>query len=152
MSYEKQQWAAGDIITADKLNAMDNEIERLGSEASGGGTEFMVVTIAHVSTSTEEMMGDVDTYTSDKTLAEIVEAYTAGTPILMHNVEVVNGKEMDQGYWICSFAAMEPDFYFETSRLSVNPTLQTLSTTTYAIQADGTVTVQENSYTLTPTT
>ncbi len=114
--------------------------------AGDGGTEFMVVTITHTSPS----IGVSESTTADKTLAEIVEAYTAGTPILMHNIEVFNGEESDQGYWLCdNISAMIPDSVLSASRLQFNLTLQALSVTTYTINADGTITVTSHNYNLT---
>ena len=57
MSYEKQTWTTGDVITAEKLNHLEDGIE------SGG---MMIVTITG---------NDTDGYTSDKTFAEIEAAY-----------------------------------------------------------------------------
>ena len=43
MSYEKTVWTAGDIITAEKLNNIENGVEA----ASGGGYNLAVVTVTN---------------------------------------------------------------------------------------------------------
>lgn len=43
MSYVKTTWANGDVITADKLNNIENGIESAGSGGSGGGNTFGLV-------------------------------------------------------------------------------------------------------------
>lgn len=65
MAYNKTTWANGDVITADKLNHMEQGIQ---------GDEF-VVTI----TITGETTGS-----ADKTFEETVEAYNNGTPIVFN--------------------------------------------------------------------
>lgn len=61
MAYTKQTWANGDVITADKLNHMEDGIESVESAM------FLI---------TLEQSGD--NYTIDKTMAEIMSAYNSG--------------------------------------------------------------------------
>lgn len=68
MAYEKTQWVNGDVITAEKLNNIEQGIE----DASGGGNTFLV---------TFEYVGYSNTWTCDKTNAEIYEAYSDGKDI-----------------------------------------------------------------------
>ena len=64
MSYEAKEWVNGELITADKLNHMEDGI------ASAGGVEPFVVTFSQ-----SEFGGAV---TADKTYAEIHEALQQG--------------------------------------------------------------------------
>lgn len=66
MSYEKQTWATGDIVTADKLNHMEDGI------ASGGScydAEFYVTVV-----------DDAPVITTDATYSEFVQKLTDGFP------------------------------------------------------------------------
>ena len=64
MSYIKQTWETGDVITANKLNHMEDGI---------GGEEDFIVTLTPTS---QDMSG-----TMDKTCGEITAAYNAGKKI-----------------------------------------------------------------------
>ena len=68
MSYDKNTWAKGDVITAAKLNNMEDGIE---SASAGGG-------IVLVNISTE----DGETFTADKTFAELLTAFNSGDLVL----------------------------------------------------------------------
>lgn len=62
MSYTKQTWATGDIITADKMNHMED-----GIADSGGGGAFLI-----------NISDDGGRYTLSKTWKEIKDALTSG--------------------------------------------------------------------------
>ena len=62
MSYEKTTWTNGDVITAEKLNHIENGIEN---------QDFVIVTFSQ----------ENDTWIADKTLVELQEAYEAGKHI-----------------------------------------------------------------------
>lgn len=85
MSYEKQTWATGDVITAEKLNHMEDGIA--GDEAN----KFIVNITDN---------GD-STYSSDKTAKEIYEANESGmTPVAIYygneySLYLIDG---DRGY------------------------------------------------------
>lgn len=67
MSYEKQTWVNGEVITADKLNHMEN-----GIESSGGGGGILIC---------HELQ-----YTQlDKTLGEIKQAFANDTMIFVYH-------------------------------------------------------------------
>lgn len=66
MSYEKQTWEDGQVITADKLNHMEDGI------ADSGSADFLITFSGNT--------GDGDA-AADKTWAEITEAYTSGKRI-----------------------------------------------------------------------
>lgn len=65
MSYEKTVWANGDIITAAKLNNMENGIEAASEAASAGGIMDLHITI------------EEDVYTIPKSE---IDAIIAGVP------------------------------------------------------------------------
>ena len=68
MSYNKTTWQTGDIVTAEKLNNIENGI------ASGGGGLKIAVTYDEAT----------DTYSLDKTYAEIKEAINKGiVPVVL---------------------------------------------------------------------
>ena len=71
MSYTKQTWETGDVITADKLNHMEDGI----ADAGGGGA----LTIGCIITTS----GNKTYYTLDKTWKEIHDAYVGGTPCVV---------------------------------------------------------------------
>ena len=68
MSYEKQTWNTGDIITAEKLNHLEDGV--------GSGDLFYIVTFSDVSKEGST------SYVSDKTYAQIKAAYDAGKIII----------------------------------------------------------------------
>ena len=65
MSYSKNAWETGDVITANKLNHIEDGIEN---------NDFFLVTLT---TADEEM-----TFTADKTYEEIETAYNAGMLVI----------------------------------------------------------------------
>lgn len=71
MAYERQTWACGDTITADKLNHIEEGLEEC---CSGGGT------------SSEPLVGYVNrvgnSYTFSLTYEELAEAYSQGRTII----------------------------------------------------------------------
>ena len=76
MSYEKQTWANGDVITAEKLNHIEDGV------ASASGEEY-VVTFTEISGSSG------GAFTSDKTATEAKAAYDAGQKV----VGVISGQD-----------------------------------------------------------
>ena len=68
MSYEKQTWQTGDVITATKLNHMEDGI------ADGGGIMLVETTF---DSSNER-------YTSDVLYSDVVTAYESGTHVVVH--------------------------------------------------------------------
>lgn len=69
MAYTPNTWAAGDTITAQKLNNMEQGI----AAASGGGALYVGVVYN----------SDAGEVTADKTFAEIEAAYNAGQMIAL---------------------------------------------------------------------
>lgn len=72
MSYTKQTWATGDVITANKMNHMEDGIA--SNEGSSGGSMLI------------EMVFDqsAENYTSSVSYSDVVDAFKAGTPIIIH--------------------------------------------------------------------
>ena len=62
MAYTPTEWECGDVVTAEKLNNIEEGIQE-ALESGGGGAEPLVV------------HEDGDTYTLDKTWQEIYDAY-----------------------------------------------------------------------------
>ena len=74
MAYEKQTWTRGDVITAEKLNHMEDGIASGGG--GGGGAEFVVKGIIDWD---EEVGSDVVTF--DKSYNEVLAAWNDEMPI-----------------------------------------------------------------------
>lgn len=74
MSYEQQNWVTGNIITAEKLNHME---EGIASAQGGGGTPLVVNESATAD-------GGNTIYTLDKTWKEISDAFP-NVYVLMDN-------------------------------------------------------------------
>lgn len=106
MAYEKTTWTSGDVITAEKLNNMEDGIEN-----ASDGNAFVVTISQH------EFGG---TATADKTYAEIEEAFQQGRDVrgILNRVDgtVIYGMAMNRdpvgihGYFI------EP--YFENGAIT----------------------------------
>ena len=77
MAYEKQTWANGDIITADKLNHIESGIESASSGGGGGGGDEEIF-VLHAS-----VESSVVTFT--ETADEIVSAYMAGKLLVVYD-------------------------------------------------------------------
>ena len=75
MSYTPTVWATGDVVTAEKLNKLEQGVAAAGG-GSGGGGNVLVVNVTATSTS------DGDTVTFDKTFAELKAAYESNAVML----------------------------------------------------------------------
>ena len=74
MVYEKYEWHKGEIITADKLNNMENRIEEA---ASSGGERFIIECTLDEENSTRKER----VFTHNVTLQEAYEAFESGKEI-----------------------------------------------------------------------
>lgn len=87
MAYTKNTWATGDVVTAAKLNHMEDGIAGAGSGGSGGGTLLITLT------------DNGGNPTVDKTFAEITAAIDDGImPILIGSIGVG-----DKGYYYLNY-------------------------------------------------
>lgn len=73
MAYTKYTWTDGEVITAQKLNHMEDGIEDAGS-GGGGGSELFLVTFTYDS--------GLDEIVADKTYNEIITASKSGKIIM----------------------------------------------------------------------
>ena len=80
MAYEKQTWQTGDIITANRLNHMEDGI------ADGGGVQLPIVHIYE----TPEMTTTVRLDESFSDLAAMVDGYSGGKDALAYISPVSN--------------------------------------------------------------
>lgn len=76
MSYEKHTWKNGEVITADKLNNIE---EGISGGGSGGGSLVIHATTVDL----------VETF--DKTCAEVLEAFQSGSPCIIVHVPAHEG-------------------------------------------------------------
>lgn len=72
MSYEKQTWQTGDVITASKLNHIENGIAD-SSQIEGGGSFIFSIT-----------PDGEDSYVADKSFSEIKHAIDSGLVPFVH--------------------------------------------------------------------
>ena len=75
MSYEKTNWVAGDTITAEKLNNIENGIASAGGGSSDSGTMIVHQTEAEI----------------DKTFNELYTAFMNGTRVIIIREEADGG-------------------------------------------------------------
>lgn len=80
MSYEKNTWKTGDIVTSEKLNHMEEGIAN-GGDSGGGVTILNVTAQPDFSTSPPSTI-----YVPDKTYDEIKAAYDGGQVIILNMV------------------------------------------------------------------
>lgn len=95
MSYEKQTWVTGDVITAVKLNHMEE-----GIEASSSDEFIPIFTIRYDTT------GKV-TATCDKTYEEVLAAIIANK--CFRGKVIIDGRQGLEEYYYLSSRFSEPD-------------------------------------------
>ena len=83
MSYTQHEWTTGETITAAKLNNIEEGIEEAAQ--SGGGGSLIV----HYDNTTGEM---------DKTVQEIYDAMTSGTPVFLEYIYGTIGTDYSASY------------------------------------------------------
>ena len=108
MAYEKQIWQCGDVVTADKLNHMEDGIANCG-----GGSEPLIFTATEREATTEEcplgLGGDVNEYSHS--WQEIHDALVSGKPCFHRAIE----GDSVYLYAIKSAVSQDGDFYINTS-------------------------------------
>lgn len=95
MSYEKQTWATGDVITAEKLNHMEDGIA--GAESGGGGGESIHTLTATITNDTEYDMTPMMTYPYNSGYMQIIEI-PAGETMTLKYLYVELPEEYGGGY------------------------------------------------------
>lgn len=75
MAYTKQNWECGDLITADKMNHIEDGIE---GASSGGGS--LIVTVTDRTATAEECPGGGYVEEYNHSWQEIYDALASGTP------------------------------------------------------------------------
>ena len=89
MSYTPTTWQSGDIVTAEKLNKLEQGLADIG-----GGDPFVIT----VTPTAQDLSG-----TMDKTPAQILEAYESGkeikikVPSSAHDFSVITPSSIDYG-------------------------------------------------------
>lgn len=131
MSYTKTTWKTGDVITAEKLNKMEDQVaanEEAISSAGGDDSVFIVNIDA-------EDNGGTITATADKTRQEMSAATDAGKPIIIrltHNYSTPQPSsihEMTPNVWPGPLEAGGHNFSAEKIISSVmNNTEQSITT------------------------
>ena len=93
MAYEKQTWTNGDIITAEKLNHMEDGIEN-ASDSGGGNYEIKVLNKGDYSTSPGNSK-KITGFSIDKTNGnEIRNAFLNGQEVFLSMDVYGNGKNL----------------------------------------------------------
>ena len=159
MSYTKQTWASGDVVTAEKLNHIESGIESAAelpavsaadngdvltvvegvwgkaapSGGGGGGGAF------YVTFNGDNPVGNEGEYTNvvaDHTLEEAVAAYNAGQPVIFRM-----GGETDGETWTWGDALAYDDGGILSATLVVvygsGETSLSIQATTYILTEDG---------------
>lgn len=72
MAYNPTNWECGDVVTAEKLNKLEEAVENLSLAIEGGGSEPLVVRVTMEQDTPSA--GEI-TYTLDKTWQEISDAF-----------------------------------------------------------------------------
>ena len=85
MSYEKQTWQKGDVITADKLNHMENGIDTAGSDS---GSALFVIELKFISDESNHWFQLVTPF------ADIQQAYSDGKVMIVKVVQEFTGECM----------------------------------------------------------
>lgn len=81
MSYAPTQWNTGDVVTAEKLNKLEQGVAAAGG-GSGDGNLLVVDATATRTNDAETNENIVSTVTFDKTFAELKSAYEGGAVML----------------------------------------------------------------------
>lgn len=145
MSYEKKTWETGEVITADGLNNLEEGVQEALDCCGGAEQPIFVVNV------TNPIEGEGDP-TSDKTYAEIYEAYEAEKLIICRvHSQVMPGpggpvvlKELPMAYNGVGFS------YFYTYTPYIEDSGTQLVCLRVHISASDSVNVSYESYVLTP--
>lgn len=132
MSYTPTDWKTGDVITAEKLNNMENGIENSG---------VLVAAITDNGSS----------YSCDKTSAEIKAAMDAGVPAYFKFIE----SDFETRYYLCNYATEEDG---EVTVRAAEISMGNLASNSFiqqnvaiGVEQSGRVTIVTTRYTMTAT-
>ena len=79
MSYTKTTWKTGDVITAEKLNKIEDQVAANEEAISQGGTNLITVTYTYDS--------ETALYTTQATFGEVLEAFENGVTVMFTTSE-----------------------------------------------------------------
>ena len=83
MSYIKTTWETGDVITAEKLNKIEDQVAANEEAISQGGTSLMTVTYTYNS--------ETRVSTTQATFGEVLEAFENGVTVMFTTSEEDSG-------------------------------------------------------------
>lgn len=86
MSYTKNAWTCGDVITAEKLNNMEDGIEQ-AVECCGGGSAPLIFSYTMEETTAEECPYDGRKFTYSHSWREIYDALASGRAVVQVDVD-----------------------------------------------------------------
>ena len=138
MAYEKQTWASGDIITADKLNHIEDGIESAGS---GSSAPAFVGTVELTTRDGVNYTGVLREKFSD-VVATMLDNNENHIPSLMTFVLQPGTVSVVSGVAVCSLVSIGQDNYMigaEYTRVVANDGASSISATTYTV----TITAEE---------
>ena len=134
MSYEKQTWASGDVITAEKLNHIEDGV---------AVAEPFIINLTYTQTggsdSTPPTLSD---FVADKTYDEIFAAYNAGRIVILRSSVSGSSSETDMllDYYVNGAGHGSSNISFKSTVVSswqdVSGLMISLSTTTFRIYED----------------
>lgn len=110
MAYEKQNWQTGEVITADKLNHMEDGI--------GEDSVFII----NVRGDAPDSGTSYENVTSDKTASQIMDAYLSNKQIIVSFVE--NSDEASKIFMpLINYVVGSPNsFHFALTTINKGPT------------------------------
>lgn len=135
MSYTPTEWSNGDVITAEKLNKLENGVADCGESSS----ELLMVHITQTIEYDSEMEQDVIIYEYDKTGAEILEALQSHKSVIFH--ETFSGSHTESWYYPTSLEPNGADeiitnWKLQIGRFSYSTRAYTMGFTIYEIFID----------------
>lgn len=132
MSYEKQTWATGDVISAEKLNHIEDGIESAGS---GSSAPAFVGTVELTSRDGVNFTGVLLEEFSD-VVATMLDNMENHIPSLMTFVLQPGTVSVVSGIAVCSLVSVGQDDYMigaEYTRVVANDGASSISATTYTV-------------------
>lgn len=132
MSYEKTTWATGDVITAEKLNNIEDGVE----DASGG--ESVVVTLS----------AGESGIVADKTFSELAEAVEQNKVVIIRTADSGMCEIAQAQYGEVSGDYVLTGFYMAHNQIQAGDDAIYISTTEITYPAEGEITFAQFSATV----